>query len=355
MEDAIIYCEGKFGTYTGKTANGLVRYSRRFRILGVIDSRNAGRDAGEVLDGKRNGIPIYGSFEEALANQPGARYFIIGVATIGGLLPQEYREVVVKAIKSGMNIVSGLHEYLSEDAELSALASAHGVKLIDVRKPKPLKEMHQFRNLSRNLPCLRIPVLGTDGSIGKRTTALILTDDLNRAGIRAVFVATGQTGLMQGSQYGVPLDAIRGDYMVGELESEIVRAYEEQKPDVIVVEGQGSISHPAYVCGTRAIIMASQPSGIVCQHAPKRQYRNFGKDTLKLPMPDLRKEITMLEMFSDAKVIAITLNHENMSKEEIELWVKNYERDFGLPCCDALVHGTAKIVEVIRGMLRKTP
>ncbi|MEM4161293.1 MAG: DUF1611 domain-containing protein [Thermoplasmata archaeon] len=351
MEDAVVYCEGKFGTYTGKTANGLVRVSRRFKIRGVIDSTKAGRDAGEVLDGRPEGIPIYSTLEEALVTNPDVKYFIIGVATIGGLLPPEYREVVKNAIQQGLNIVSGLHEYLSEDPELASLAAQHGVKLIDVRKPRPLKEMHQFRNLSKNLGCLRIPVLGTDGSIGKRTTALIVTDALNSAGIKAVFVATGQTGLMQGSEYGVPLDSIKGDYMVGELEAEIVRAWEEKKPDVIIVEGQGSISHPAYVCGTRAIIMASQPTGIICQHAPKREYRNFGKDSLKLPMPDLRKEIAMLEMFSDSKVFAITINHENMTKDEIEEYVKIYERDFCLPCCDVLVHGAAKIVEAIKGML----
>ncbi|MGB9636531.1 MAG: DUF1611 domain-containing protein, partial [Thermoplasmata archaeon] len=237
MENAIVYCEGKFGTYTGKTANGLVRYSKRFKICGVIDSRNAGKDAGEVLDGVKKGIPIYPSLESALADTENVKYFIIGVATIGGLLPPEYREVVKKAIEHKLNIVSGLHEYLSEDKELTALAEKYGINLIDVRKPKPLKEMHQFRNLSKTLQCLRIPVLGTDGSIGKRTTALILTDALNASGIKTVFVATGQTGLMQGSEYGVPLDSIKGDYMVGELEAEIVRAYNEKKPDVIVVEG----------------------------------------------------------------------------------------------------------------------
>jgi len=305
-----------------------------------------------VLDGVAKGIPIYASLEEALEKAKDVKYFIIGVATIGGLLPPEYLPVIKNAIQHGLNIVSGLHEYLSENEELARLAEEYGVKLIDVRKPRPLKEMHQFRNLSKGLGCLRIPVLGTDGSIGKRTTALIVTGALNAAGIKTVFVATGQTGLMQGSEYGVPLDSIKGDYMVGELEAEIVRAWEEKRPEVIIVEGQGSISHPAYVCGTRAIIMASQPTGIICQHAPKRLYRNYGRDTLKLPMPELRKEIAMLEMFSDSKVFAITLNHENMTREEIEKYVEIYERDFGLPCCDVLVHGAGKIVEAIKGMLK---
>src|SRR5438552_2711860 len=269
MERAVILCDGYFGQNTGKTANGLVRYSKRYEIVGVIDHTKAGRDAGEVLDGKANGIPIVASLKEATVRLA-PHTLIVGVATFGGYIPQEYRPILRGAIEGGLSIVAGLHEYLSEDPEFATLAEAHGVRLVDVRKPKPIRESKQFSDLSRKLPCLRIPVLGTDGAIGKRTTALLLTDALNEKGISATFVATGQTGLMQGSAYGVPLDSIKGDFMVGELESEIVRAYEETKPKVVIVEGQGSISHPAYACGTRAISNAAMPSGMLMMHAPAR-------------------------------------------------------------------------------------
>src|SRR5436309_4134327 len=352
MESALILCEGSFGEPMGKTANGLARYSKRYRIAGVLDSTRAGRDAGEVLDGRPNGIPIFSRLHDALSTLPEKpTTLIVGVATFGGYIPKEFRPVIREAISAGLNVAAGLHEYLSEDPEFADLATRHGVSLIDVRKPRPLRELAQFSDLSRHLPCLRIPVLGTDGAIGKRTTAILLTEALRAGGVSAEFVATGQTGLLQGARYGVALDAIKGDFMVGELEREVVRAYEERKPKVVVVEGQGSISHPAYVAGTRAIIMASMPSGIVLQHAPARKTRNFRRDVVAWPMPTIEKEIQMLELFSDAKVIALTLNHEGLAPEEVHNIEKDYESRYSLPACDPLLDGCEKVVNKIRSML----
>lgn len=352
MESALVLCEGAFGRTLGKTANGLVRYSKRYRIVGVLDSTTAGRDAGEVLDGRRNGIPIFAGLREGLSKLPEKpATMILGVATFGGYIPKEFRPVIREAIEAGLSVAAGLHEYLSDDAEFSALAARHGVALIDVRKSRPLRELAQFSDLSRHLPCLRIPVLGTDGAIGKRTTAILLTEALRAAGIPAEFVATGQTGLLQGARYGVPLDSIKGDFMVGELEREVVRAFEENRPRVVVVEGQGSISHPAYVAGTRAIIMASMPSGIVLQHAPGRKTRNFRRDVVACPMPTVEKEIAMLEMFSESKVIALTLNHENLTPEEVHRTEREYEARYGLPTTDPLLDGCEKLVNKIRSMI----
>ncbi len=354
MERAVILCDGYFGQNTGKTANGLVRYSKRYRIVGVIDHTKAGRDAGEVLDGKANGIPIFKDFREALEKGK-PETLVIGVATFGGYIPKEFRPLIKEAIEHGVNVAAGLHEYLQDDPEFAQLASEHGVRLIDVRKPRDIRVAQQFSDKSRKLPCLRIPILGTDGAIGKRTTALLLTDALNAAGVRSTFVATGQTGLLQGSAYGVPLDSIKGDFMVGELEAEIVRAYEETKPQVLIVEGQGSISHPAYVAGTRSIIMASFPSAILMMHAPARRTRNFRRDVVAWPMPTPEEEIRWLEFFTQnaggGKVFAIGLNHENMTREQVEGTVKEYETKYGLPTADPLWHGCGKFVDRIRAML----
>ncbi len=348
METALVLCEGKFGKYVGKTANGLVRYSEKFEILGVIDSQTAGKMAHKVVEGAKEGIPIFMSLGEALSSlNEHPDNLIIGVATIGGRLPPEFRPVIIEAIKNKINVIAGLHEFLSSDVEFLKLAKEHGVKLLDVRKEPPLNEMRRFSNLCKDIHALRIPVLGTDSSIGKRTTAIKITEALNENGIKTVFVTTGQTGILQGFRYGIAIDSIQGDYIVGELEKAIMKAYEEERPDVIIVEGQGSISHPAYVCGTRAIITASQPNALILQHAPKREHRNFRSDELKLPMPELGKEIEMLEIFSNAKVIALTINHENMTREEIEESVAIYEKTFKVPCCDIFRHGCAKIVDKI--------
>src|SRR5881398_377261 len=354
MERAVILCDGYFGQSTGKTANGLVRYSKRYLIVGVIDHTKTSLDAGDVLDGKPNGVPIVAGLKEAVETfRP--ETLIIGVATFGGYIPKEFRPIIREAIESRLNIVAGLHEYLNDDPEFAKLAEAHGVRLVDVRKPRPIRESKQFSDLSRKLPCLRIPVLGTDGAIGKRTTALLLTDALNEKGISATFVATGQTGLMQGSAYGVPLDSIKGDFMVGELESEIVRAYEETKPKVVIVEGQGSISHPAYVCGTRAIINASMPSGMFMMHAPARKTRSFRRDVVAWPMPTVEQEIEWLQFFTrtagKGQVLGLGINHENMTRDEVEETVRTYETKYGLPAADPLWHGCGKFVDRIQGML----
>jgi uncharacterized NAD-dependent epimerase/dehydratase family protein len=352
METALVLCEGHLGKYIGKTANGLVRYSERFEILGVIDSTKAGQMAHEVVEGASEDIPIFSDIDAAISNlQEHPDYLIIGVATIGGMLPFEFRPVIIEAIKNEIGVIAGLHEFLAEDEELSSLAEQHGVELMDVRREPPLEKMKRFADLCKDLPCLRIPVLGTDSSIGKRTTAIQLMVALNNEGVKTAFVTTGQTGILQGFKYGVPLDSIQGDYMVGELEQAIVKTYTEEKPQVILIEGQGAISHPAYVCGSRAVITASQPSGIILQHAPGREYRNFRQDELKLPMPELEDEIKMIEMFSGSKVIALTLNHENMSQEDIEEKVKEYKRDLDIPCSDVFRHGCEKLVEAIRNVL----
>ena len=354
MERAVILCDGYFGQNTGKTANGLVRYSKRYQIVGVIDHTKSGRDAGEVLDGTANGIPIFKDFREALEKgQP--QTVVIGVATFGGYLPKEFRPLIKEAIENGVNVAAGLHEFLNDDPEFKGLAAKHGVTLLDVRKPRDIREAQQFSDKARRLPCLRIPILGTDGANAKRTLALHLTDRLNPPGNKTTIVATGQTALIHGSHYYVPLDSIQGDFMVGELESEIVRAYEETKPQAIIIEGQGSISHPAYVCGSRSIVMASMPSGIIMMHAPARRTRNFRRDVVAWPMPKPEEEIQWLEFYAKiaggGKVIAIGLNHENMTREQVETTVKEYETKYGLPTADALWHGVGKFVDRIQGML----
>lgn len=352
MESAIVLCEKGFGTSVGKTANGLVRFSKRFKIIGVIDSSHAGEDAGIVLDGQPKGIGIYSSLEEALEAGKKPDWLIIGVATIGGFLPIEFRAIVGEALMNGINVISGLHEELALDPEFLGIARNTSAEIRDIRKQPPFRELHHFRNIAKDMEALRIPILGMDGSIGKRTTGWILNEALEQNGTRSVFVVTGQTGLLQGAEYGLPLDAIGGDFMVGELEHQIGLAYEKEEPEVILVEGQGSISHPAYVCGTRAIITASSPSGIVLQCAPGRKFRNYHQDELHLSMPNVEEEIELLEVFSKSKVIALALNREEMSDAELENRVDHYESRFGIPACEPLSQGCRKIVDRIEEMLK---
>ncbi len=343
---AVVYCEANFGAIDGKTANGLVRHSERFEVLSVIDSEKAGLDAGAVLDGEPNGIPICRDMAEAMAQAAGLPdYFIFGIAPASGRLSASERCIVLGAIEFGMNVVNGLHEFLSDDPEFAAASRANGVEILDVRKPRPKKDMRVFSGRIAEITCPRIAVLGTDCAIGKRTTATVLTRALNDVGVRAVMVGTGQTGLMQGARYGVALDAVPSQFCAGELEATILDAFEREQPDVIVIEGQGALSHPAY--STSAFILrGSCPAGVVLQHAPGRLHRC---DFPGMAMPTPASEIHLIETFSDARVVGLTINHENLSDVEVEAAITLYERELGIPATDALTRSPERLVEMVLG------
>lgn len=341
---AIIYCEGNFGLIDGKTANGLVRHSEKYEILSVIDSTHAGSDAGHILDGRATGIPIFEDFDKAL---DGARckpdYFIYGMAPATGMLSPLERKVILDVLAHGINVVNGLHEFLNDDAEFVAACILNKVEIIDVRKPKPKNDLRLFDGSILEVTCPRIAVLGTDCAIGKRTTASVLTRALIERGVKAVMVTTGQTGLIQGSRYGVALDAVPSQFCCGELEAIIVEAFEGDSPDVIIVEGQGALSHPAF-CTSAFILRGSVPDGVILQHAPKRTHRcDF--ENMKMPTPE--SEIRLIEAFSDAKVIGLTINHENMADAEIDTFISQYKERLRIPVTDALARPVDALVEMV--------
>ena len=329
MDNAVVLAEGVFGSTYGKTANGLVRFTKRFNVVAVIDSTKAGSDAGTVLAGKPRGIPIVSTVEEGI--KLGARTLVVGVATDGGYIPEEYRKFIAVAISHGLNIVSGLHEFISDDPEFSALAAKYGSYITDVRKlfrdikPPYTGEIKEVR-------ALKIAVLGTDSAIGKRTTAVIMTNALREKGIPTAMVGTGQTAWMQGFKHTVVVDSMINDFIPGGLESMTVEAWKEEKPEIIFIEGQGSVLHPAYP-GSFEIIGACRPDGIILQHAPKRKFFDGFPD---IPIPDLKKYIDILELLSGHRVIAISLNREGMTDQEVREEIAGLESRFGIPVFDPL-------------------
>ena len=295
---AIVYCEANFGAIDGKTANGLIRRSEKYEILSVIDSEKAGLDTGMVLDNKPNAIPICRDLADSLA-QAGSvpDFFIFGMAPSSGMLSKHERSLVLEAMSHGMNIVNGLHEFLNDDPVFAAACVASKVEILDVRKPRDKKDLHMFSGQIAEVNCPRIAVLGTDCAIGKRTTATILTRALNNSGIKAVMVSTGQTGLIQGGLYGVALDAVPSQFCAGELEATIVEAFETENPDVIIIEGQGSLSHPAF-SSSSFILRGGCPDGVVLQHAPRRSKRC---DFEAMEMPTPATEINLIQTFAQTR------------------------------------------------------
>jgi uncharacterized NAD-dependent epimerase/dehydratase family protein len=341
---AVVYCEANFGAIDGKTANGLVRHSEKYKILSVIDSEKAGLDSGVVLSGEPNDIPICRNLADALAHIGSIPdYFIFGMAPASGMLSSHERGLVLEAIDLGMNIVNGLHEFLNDDPAFAAASAAKNVEILDIRKPRAKKDLRLFSGRVASLPCTRIAVLGTDCAIGKRTTSTVLTRALNARGLRTVMVCTGQTGLIQGARYGVALDAVPSQFCTGELEAAIIEAFERERPDVIVIEGQGALSHPAYSTSS-FILRGSCPDGVVVQHAPGRPYRC---DFEQMAMPNPATEINLIETFSDTKVIGLTINHENMTDAEVSTAITQYERELGIPTTDALTRPPERLVEMV--------
>lgn len=343
-EKAIVYSENEFGKLDGKVANGLARYSETFEIVGIIDSAKAAMDAGEYLDGIKNNIPIYANIESAIQQLDSIPdYFIYGIAPLEPFLTSDQRKLIFHAMDIGMNIVSGLPQFLTDDEEFLEKAKNLKVTITDVRKPPLRKDLHNFTGAIYDITTPTIAVLGTDCAVGKRTTGLKLVEALREEGLKTVFITTGQTGLLQGFKYGIAVDVLTSGFATGELENAMVRAVEEQKPDIIVVEGQGSLSHPAYT-SSPVIIRGTMPNAVIVQHPPKRLSRC---DYPKIPMPTLKSEIALIESFSDAKVIAITLNHEDMSTDEVANTIYNYERDYQLPTTDVLKFGCKKLIDKI--------
>lgn len=337
--NAIVYCEHAFNTPIGKTAHGLVRFTDRYHILGVIDSHYAGKDAGNILDGKPNGIPVFASLADALAHCAGngdqLHKMVIGIAPDGGKLDKQAKNTVVSALRHGLSIDCGLHDFLNDDPDLVRLAEQNKVTLNDIRKAPPRDQLHFFRGLIDQVDACKIAILGTDSAVGKRTTAVLLTQALQRSGHTAAFIGTGQTAWLQGAKYCLLLDALPNDFVSGEIEHQIWTAWQNEQPEFIVIEGQGSLLNPAYPGGLE-ILAAARPDAVIMQHAPARNvYDGFDA----FPLHPLERQLKAIEILSDARIAAITLNHENMNATDVDQKIAEISRQTGLPVFDVLLHG----------------
>ncbi len=343
--NAVVYCEGAFNTTNGKTAHGLVRYTRRYRVLSVVDSRYKGMDAGEVLDRRPNGIPILESIAAAVAaagtGKGRATHLVVGVAPDGGRLGPVAREGVLEAVDLGLNVDSGLHDFLSEDSEISRRAALSNARIRDVRKPPPRDALHFFSGKIEEANAFKVAVLGTDSAVGKRTTAWLLRGRLEGEGLRAELVGTGQTAWMQGVRFGVIMDALINDFVAGEIEHAVWSAWKEGGAEVLVIEGQGSLMNPAYPGGLE-ILAAGRPDVIVLQHAPARtEYDGFSG----YPLHPLTHQIQALELVSGRPVAAVAVNHENLDHEGVADACRKISETTGLPACDVLLQGADILLE----------
>lgn len=349
--NAIIITAGYLDSDSGKTAHGLIRGTERFNILGVIDQKQAGKDAGEVLDGRNRNIPVYSSMKEfAKKSKKKATFCIIGVATKGGVLPKELQVMLREAITNGYSIVNGLHDCVSDHADLVALAKKKKVKIIDVRKPKKFKDLHFWSGDIKEVKCPKIAVLGTDCALGKRTTTRFLTEAMKAAGYKAEMIYTGQTGWMQGAKYGFIFDSTLNDFISGEMEHAIVQCWREEKPDIIFIEGQSSLRNPSGPAGAEWIISAAANAAVLQHNPTRKKYK--GLEDYPATIPAIKDEIDLIKQYG-APTVALTVNTMKMKEADARTYAAEQERELGIPVLLPLEDGVERLVEVFKKMIRK--
>jgi uncharacterized NAD-dependent epimerase/dehydratase family protein len=348
---AIVLCDGHYATVNGKTAHGLVRGTDRYRILAVVDPLSAGRDAGEALDGVRRDIPIVGSIDEALARlSRKPDYAIVGIATSGGRMTVELRASLKEALENGLSVVNGLHEFASDDDELASLARKNGLTITDIRKVKARSELHFWTGEIGLLATPRIAVLGTDCALGKRTTTRLLVEACRRGGMRAEWISTGQTGWLQGAPFGILLDSLPNDFVSGELEHAILSCARELSPEVIFLEGQASLRNPSGPCGSE-LILSGGARGVILQHAPGRVFfEGFEEEGCRIP--PVAEEIELIRLLG-GRTLALALNGEGLSREELQASRRDLERQLEIPVVLPLEEGVGALAPVILGFLKE--
>src|SRR6184192_2250546 len=339
----LILADGQFGPLTSKTANSCIRYFPE-RIVAVFDRVTAGRTVQDVL-GFGGSIPVTGDFARGLAL--GASAVLIGIAPMGGQLPPEWRGWLKTALERGLEIWSGLHTFIADDPELGSLARAQGVRILDVRKPPPDLPIADGR--AAEVDPYVILTVGSDCNVGKMTAQLELRDELVRRGVRARFVATGQTGIfIEG--WGIAVDAVVADFIAGASEWLVLEAAKDA--DLILVEGQGSLIHPGYSGVTLGLLHGCCPDALILCHQATREYIGdyHGREPwVKIPpLPEL------VEIYERAaapvrptKVIGICLNTYDLSEAQAQDAVARAADETGLPATDPVRFGSAPLVEAI--------
>ncbi len=345
MEKAIIITNGLLKADDAKTAHGLIRESKRYEIVGVADHLYAGKDAGEVLDGKNRNIPVFASVAEAMKVKPS--FAIVGVATVGGIFPGDLIEQVKVAIQHKLSIVNGLHDHLTQRPEIVKLAAENNVQLIDIRLPKKRSDLHFWSGDIFKMKTPVIAVIGTDCAMGKRTTARFVMNECNKANINAQMIYTGQTGWLQGGKYGFIFDSTLNDFVAGELEHAILSCNEETNADVILIEGQSALRNPSGPCGSEMLVSGNAKS-VILVTAPKRHY--YEHNPAWGPIPPIEAEIELIKQYGST-VIAVALNTEHCTNEEAFAFQAEYEARLNIPVMLPLQEGCGKIIPVMQKLM----
>ena len=344
-ERLAIFAEGLFAKHTGKTAHGVIRYGTR-DVVAVIDSSCAGRTASEVEPFCVRPVPIVASMEEAI--EKGADTLLLGVAPPGGKLDPAWRPALLAAIDAGLSLEGGLHTQLNQDDELREAAERKGVSLRDLRQAPPDLNVPKGP-YSRPDSVRVVHSVGSDTAIGKKVVTLELDRAARERGLDSVYVPTGQTGVAIAG-WGIAVDHVISDYVAGAGERLVHEGAE--RGDLLFVEGQGALFHPAYSGVTLGLLHGSAPDLLILVHKPNATHnRNYPE----LPIPPLNELIAAYESVAapvrPASVAAIALNTSDLAEDAARAAIAEAERETGLVADDVVRFGSDRVLEAVLSAL----
>lgn len=345
-----ILAEGQFAPATAKTAIGVLRYAP-FEVVAVVDSTNAGRDAAECV-GVGAGVPVVSSVDDAIAR--GATVLLIGTAAAGGRIPDGYRPALARALERGVEVWNGLHERLLADPDLAAAAKRGRGTVRELREPPPDLPIGGHRRPREGARV--VLTVGSDAAVGKMTVSLEIVAAVRRAGGSAEFVATGQTGIAIAGA-GIAVDAVVADFIAGAAELMVCEAAE--RADWVVVEGQGSLTHPGFSGVTLGLLHGAAPNVMVlCHDATRHSVKGYDG---RLPLRPLREYVRIYEEaaawgrppgYPPARVVAVALNTAGVSEKLAGALIQSATLETGLPAADPIREG-ATGADRIAGALRE--
>jgi uncharacterized NAD-dependent epimerase/dehydratase family protein len=343
----LVLTDGYLTTREAKTAHRVLRYSAD-SIACVLDRDHAQQNLIEVMPELQRSTPIVRSIEEALAYGPTS--LLLGVATPGGWIPAHWRAWVIEAIRAGLEIVNGLHGFLKDDPELVALAEQHGARLWDVREPP--RDIPLCAGKALDAPQRIVLTVGSDCAVGKMTVSLELAAAGRAAGVRTEFVATGQTGIMVAGR-GIAVDRVIADFIAGAAEKLVLDS--DSDSEVLIVEGQGGLWHPAYAAVTLGLLYGAAPEVMVLCHQAGRQAIEEPPFTVLPPLPEMiRRYEDTAKTLRPAKVACVAVNCKGLSPHDARRLIADTEEATDLPAGDVFAGDGHKLWAAVDEQLAAT-
>jgi uncharacterized NAD-dependent epimerase/dehydratase family protein len=338
-----ILAESGFSEHDAKTATGVLRYSPN-TVVAVIDSSRAGTRVRDHIAGLDSDVPVVAGIDQALALRPSV--LLIGIAPAGGKLPEQWRAAILRAIDAGLDIESGLHDFLGDDPELAAAAGRRGVEIRDLRRSPEDLNVPTGANLTVDAHV--VATVGSDCSLGKMTVCLELDLEARRRGLASAFVPTGQTGIAIAG-WGTAVDEVVSDFVAGASEQLVLEGRRRAGAGALLwIEGQGAISHPSYSGVTLGLLHGSAPHALILVHEPGRTHLDMVDGPPIAPLPQLIDDYQRMARYvRPAPVVAVSLKTNRLSDAEAAAAIASAEAETGLPADDPVRNGAGKLLDAI--------